>query len=318
MPVPKPKNGESQDEFVERCMGNETMKEEFPDNDQRLAVCFDSWRKEKESKAQDPYECECIECGHTMETEEHCKDVKCPECGGEMRRKERPGPGRTDDKDRVEKRVFPAEEIRVIQEGDEPTKIVGYAAVFNKMSEPMMGFREKIAPGAFKKAIKQSDARALFNHDPNIILGRQSAGTLKLKEDDRGLYMEVIPPDTQYVRDLVLSPIKRGDIKEQSFGFIIKTEEWKEESAKKEVTRTIVEVDRLFDVSPVTFPAYPDTTVALRSLEQWRNEQKASTPEPTGATPEGWEDVTSADVDKAEGDLSKLDTRLRKIEVSKL
>ena len=182
----------------------------------------------------------------------------------------------------------------------------------------MMGFREKIAPGAFKKALKSSDARALFNHDPNIILGRQSAGTLKLKEDEKGLLSEVNPPDTQYIRDVVLAPMKRGDIKEMSFGFLVKTEEWKEEKEKEFVTRTIIEVDRLFDISPVTFPAYPDTSVALRSLKEWRKENQASEPEPSEATLEGEEDVTSADADKLQERLNQLDVRLREIEISEL
>lgn len=323
MPIPKPKKNEKEDDFIERCMGNETMKEEYPDNDQRLAICYDSWRKEKggekptESKADGKYECECIECGHTLKTDEHCRDLKCPECGAEMRRKERPGPGRSETPPNYERRTMVVEELRVIEEDDQP-KITGYAAIFDKLSEPMMGFREKIAPGAFKKAIKSSDARALFNHNPDIVLGRQSAGTLKLKEDEKGLLMEVNPPNTQYIKDVVLEPIKRKDIKEQSFQFIVKTDEWTDDRDKDFVTRTIVEVARLFDVSPVTFPAYPDTSVALRSLEEWRKETERSEPDPTGPTPEGWEDVTSADVDKAQDDLHDLDVRLRKIEVSKL
>lgn len=217
----------------------------------------------------------------------------------------------------IERRCFSVEEFRVLEDDDSP-KITGYPAVFNKFSGMMWGFREKIAPGAFKSALKNSDTRGLFNHDPNIVMGRTSAKTLRLKEDDKGLFMELIPPETQLVKDMVLAPMKRGDIKEGSFGFTVKTEQWEENKEKKTVTRTIIEVDRLFDVSIVTFPAYPDTAVAVRSLEQWREEQKASEPEPPGATPEGWEDVTSADVDKSIGDLSKLDTRLRKIEVSKL
>jgi len=263
------------------------------------------------------YTCECIECGHTVETDEHCKDLECSECGGAMRRKERPGPGRMETPPGYEQRTFPIEEVRVIEDDGSP-KIIGYAAVFNKFSEPMMGFREKIAPGAFKKALKSSDARALFNHDPNIILGRQSAGTLKLKEDEKGLLSEVNPPDTQYIRDVVLAPMKRGDIKEMSFGFLVKIEEWKEEKEKEFVTRTIVEVDRLFDISPVTFPAYPDTSVALRSLKEWRKENQASKPEPSEATLEGEEDVTPADADKLQERLNQLDVRLREIEISEL
>ncbi len=143
-------------------------------------------------------------------------------------------------------------------------QITGYAAVFNSLSEDLGGFREKINPGAFASAIKKSDTVALFNHDSNIVLGRSSAGTLRLKEDKSGLHMEIDPPDTQAARDLMVS-IQRGDIKQQSFGFVVKNDSW--ETVDGEEIRTIGEVEELYDVSPVTYPAYPDTSVALRSLE---------------------------------------------------
>ena len=172
-----------------------------------------------------------------------------------------------------ETRVFQLEKLNVEERADGlGPKISGYAAVFNKRSEDM-GFIEKIRPGAFKKALKTSDARALFNHDSNYVLGRQSNNTLKIKEDKNGLWMEVDPPNTQTIRDLVLEPIKRGDIKEQSFGFIVGKDEWENldgERKDEPAIRTILEVSELFDVSPVTFPAYPDTSVALRSMEKAR------------------------------------------------
>jgi uncharacterized protein len=168
-------------------------------------------------------------------------------------------------KRKKEIRVLKTAELRIKRDGDELPKIEGYAAVFNKDSEDM-GFIERIAPGAFKKALKTSDVRALFNHDSNIILGRKSAGTLELKEDKKGLFMSVTPPDTQLIRDMVLTPIERGDITQQSFGFNIKSDEWKDMD-KDTPIRTITEVNELYDVSPVTFPAYPDTEVALRSLD---------------------------------------------------
>lgn len=162
--------------------------------------------------------------------------------------------------------------LRVIRKNDDSLpKVEGYAAVFNSDSEDM-GFIERIAPGAFKKALKTSDTRALFNHDSNIILGRTSAGTLELKEDKKGLFMSIIPPDTQLIRDMVLAPIERGDITQQSFGFTVKADEWKEIDGKTPI-RTITEIGELFDVSPVTFPAYPDTDVALRSLENIKKDQ---------------------------------------------
>ena len=173
-----------------------------------------------------------------------------------------------------ETRIFQFEKLNVEERADGMgPKITGYAAVFDKWSEDLGGFREKIRSGAFKKAIGKSDVRGLFNHDSNYVLGRQSNGTLTIKEDKNGLWMEIDPPDTQIIRDLVLAPIKRGDIKEQSFAFVIAEggDEWKNlhgEKPNEPVTRTITEVDELFDVSPVTYPAYPDTSVALRSMDK--------------------------------------------------
>jgi len=173
---------------------------------------------------------------------------------------------------KLERRTFQVSELRVVDSAGGPV-VKGHAAVFNKLSEDLGGFREKIAPGAFKQAIRNSDVRALFNHDPNFVLGRSKNKTLTLSEDKDGLYMEVVMPDTQIIRDLVLAPIRRGDIREQSFGFTVAKDgdSWEgleEDRANKPPTRTINTVARLFDVSPVTFPAYPDTDVAARSLDK--------------------------------------------------
>ncbi|MGV7223280.1 MAG: HK97 family phage prohead protease [Nitrospinales bacterium] len=171
-----------------------------------------------------------------------------------------------------ETRVFSFEKLNVEERADGMgPKITGYAAVFDKWSEDLGGFKERIQSGAFKKAIGKSDVRGLFNHDSNFVLGRQSNGTLTIKEDKNGLWMEIDPPDTQIIRDLVLAPIKRGDITQQSFGFIVGDDKWDNLNGEKKdhpATRTILEVDELFDVSPVTFPAYPDTSVALRSMDK--------------------------------------------------
>lgn len=157
-------------------------------------------------------------------------------------------------------------EMRIKAGENEPQKIVGYASKFNSLSEEMWGFREQIAPGAFTEALKKSDVRALFNHDPNYILGRQSAGTLQLTEDDVGLYYEIIPPDTQWARDITAS-IKRGDVKESSFAFSMSggVEEWDDTTIP--AVRTIRQIGELYDISPVTYPAYPSATSGVRSLE---------------------------------------------------
>lgn len=170
-------------------------------------------------------------------------------------------------KERIEHRTFAVHELRVTKKGDAPDgpkMIRGHAAVFNKDSEEMSGFVERVAPGAFGKTLKDgADVRALFNHDPNVVLGRSTSGTLRLFEDKIGLAIEIDPPDTQAARDLLVS-IERGDISQMSFGFRTVTDDWQIE--EKRTVRTLKEVE-LFDVSPVTFPAYPDTDVSARDLE---------------------------------------------------
>lgn len=152
-------------------------------------------------------------------------------------------------------------ELRVDQTEDKKPIIRGYAAVFNKLSEDLGGFKEMVAPGAFKNTITKDDIRALFNHDPNYVLGRTINGTLRLVEDDKGLAIEIDPPDTQWARDLMTS-IGRKDITQMSFGFLTLKDEWNNTDIKN-VIRKLMEA-RLFDVSMVTFPAYPQTSVKVR------------------------------------------------------
>ena len=160
---------------------------------------------------------------------------------------------------RSEYRVLDVAELRA----DEDKKIQGYAAVFNKMSEDLGGFREIIRHGAFSKTINDgADVRALLNHDTNYVLGRTTNGTLVLEEDKKGLKVDITPPDTQWARDLVVS-INRGDINQMSFGFSVVTDKWR--TKDEENIRELLEV-KLFDVSPVTYPAYPQTNVQVRDL----------------------------------------------------
>jgi len=151
-------------------------------------------------------------------------------------------------------------EFRVSDDGKH---IEGYAAVFNSLSLNMGFYYEQILPGAFKKTIQEADIRALFNHDPNYVLGRNTNGTLELNEDNHGLKVKITPPKTQWADDLKES-IKRKDISQMSFGFrVIKDDV--HENNNNDLIRDLIEV-KLFDVSPVTFPAYPQTEVSLRNL----------------------------------------------------
>ena len=151
-------------------------------------------------------------------------------------------------------------------------KIVGYGAVFESRSENLGGFTEVIEKGAFDEVLK-NDVRALFNHDPNFVLGRSMAGTLRLSVDDVGLRYEIDAPQTQTVRDLVLEPMARGDITGSSFGFSVEEDSWSE-SEDGAITRSIQKIGRLVDVSPVTYPAYPETDVALRSLNKYQESSR--------------------------------------------
>lgn len=164
-----------------------------------------------------------------------------------------------------ERRAFVLDAMRIERRDKEPSKIIGHASVFNREANIGGWFIESVAPGAFRRAIAEDDVRALFNHDPNIVLGRnraQPASTLRLAEDEVGLAIEIDPPDTQMARDLMVS-IERGDISQMSIGFRALKQEWDESGDL--LKRKLLEVE-LFDVSPVTFPAFTQTDVSVRSV----------------------------------------------------
>ena len=148
-------------------------------------------------------------------------------------------------------RASPGEELR----------LTGYAAVFNTASEDLGGFTEEIAPGAFRDNIITNDVRALWNHNPDYVLGRNKAGTLTLTEDGIGLLFDVRLPDTQWAKDLHES-VRRGDVDQCSFGFIVLEDAWRTVDGQQR--RTLKRV-QLLDVSAVTYPAYEATTLAARN-----------------------------------------------------
>jgi HK97 family phage prohead protease len=167
-----------------------------------------------------------------------------------------------------EERTFALAGVEVRTADGAPPTIVGHAAVYNRWSEDLGGFRERVLPGAFTKSLVDGDVRALFNHDPNFLLGRTKSGTLTLSDEAKGLHFEATPPDTQTIRDLVLEPMKRGDVDQCSFAFSVPAggDTWREPPQPGGLyERDLVDV-RLYDVSPVTFPAYPQTDVAVRAL----------------------------------------------------
>ena len=157
-------------------------------------------------------------------------------------------------------------EIRFLSEirakADAPV-IEGYAIRFGALSEDLGGFREFISPDA---VIEFADVRALFNHDSNYVIGRQSAGTLKLERDANGIRMEATPPETRWAQDLLVS-MRRGDINQQSFAFRLLPDGATWEDTADGWVRTLRGI-RMYDVSVVTTPAYPQTDASVRSIEQ--------------------------------------------------
>lgn len=142
----------------------------------------------------------------------------------------------------------------------------GYAARFGSVYD-MGWFTEEVGRDAFKNA-DMSDVRILFNHDPNQILGRTKSGTARVGVDEKGLWYEVdLPESANNIRDAVI----RGDIDQSSWGFYLKKDSWTKRDGSDKQHRVLEQVEVVFDASPVTFPANPDTTVAKRSLEMVQN-----------------------------------------------
>lgn len=156
----------------------------------------------------------------------------------------------------------------------ESRKVEGYASVFNSRSKDLGGFTEIIDPAAFNGVIERSDVLALLNHDQDrgvLARSRKGVGSLTLTVDERGLHYSFDAPNTALGNELV-EGLKRGDISTSSFAFTVAGEKWtKEEDGS--YLRTITQIDKLYDVSPVYNEAYEDTSVALRSLEQVRSEE---------------------------------------------
>lgn len=146
--------------------------------------------------------------------------------------------------------------------------IFGYAAVFNSRSNNLGYFVEIVKPGAFSKCLARGDdIVALLAHRTEQLLGRRSAKTLEIREDDKGLYYEAKVPDTQVGRDTITN-VKRGDLKGSSFSFGTINDRWYAETTDgvETLVRDLIDVD-VYDVGPCTFPAYEATTAEARSLQ---------------------------------------------------
>lgn len=184
-----------------------------------------------------------------------------------------------------------AAEVRAEQRDGKPV-ITGYAAVFNSRSVVMRTakgkpFVETIAPGTFAKSLTEADVRSFYNHNPGQVLGRVSAGTLRVWEDERGLRYEVTPPDTAYARDL-LELMRRGDVSGSSFTFATTDDDWKPGEGGVAVRE--LRGAHLMEVGPVSVPAYPAATANVRSLPSLDEALEAL--EARAAAPEGPPAVT--------------------------
>jgi HK97 family phage prohead protease len=167
-------------------------------------------------------------------------------------------------------RYFGDAELRVVDGPAGRPRIVGYAAIYNSLSHDLGGFREKIAPGAFSEAMNpNNEVLALMFHDPSRILGRRSAGTLNLREDPKGLYVEIDPPNTAIGNDAIEN-VRRKDINGMSFRFPRGAKDsWGREGSEN--VRTLHKCG-LMEVTLTPIPAYPGTSASLRAL--WGDDEE--------------------------------------------
>lgn len=173
----------------------------------------------------------------------------------------------------LEYRFLPLDgaEVRASGEG---RKLDGYAAVFNTEAIIWGLWREEVSPGAYSKTLQENDIRALWNHDTNIVLGRNKAGTLQLAEDKKGLRAEIDPPDNEWGRPVV-DAVQRGDVTGMSIAFRVIKEEWyNPPKDSRELPKRTIKEAKLYEVSPVTFPAFEQTSISARSVALVKTEDE--------------------------------------------
>ena len=167
-----------------------------------------------------------------------------------------------------EVRTFNVQNLELREEGDSNV-VVGYASVFNTLSNDLGNFKEIISPDAFEGRLND-DVRFLINHE-GLPLARTTNDTLKLTTDETGLRYEAKVANTSLGRDL-LELMRNGTINQSSFAFVVDDDSWEVKDGVN--VRTINKVSRLYDVSAVTYPAYEEASVALRSMDEWKKEQQ--------------------------------------------
>lgn len=194
--------------------------------------------------------------------------------------------------------------LRVESRADGGKTITGYAAVFYRPGDPGTEYRvfddlvERILPGAFDQVLREGETVGLFNHNRNVVLGRRSAGTLRLSVDATGLRYEIDAPDRQDAKDLIVS-LERHDVTGSSFSFLLGDNSrvvWVEEG--NTTIRELHQVSAVPDVGPVTFPAYEGTTAAVRAVGEL---------EPVKAERDAWRAVRRS---ASEAEALQLDLEL--------
>lgn len=180
--------------------------------------------------------------------------------------------------------VTTSPDVEIRENDDKSASLVGYAAVYNKLSVDLGGFVERIEPGAFDEALAElPDVPARVQHQGGLsTIGRTKNGTLKLESNSRGLKYTAKLPNTNAGRDIA-ELVKRGDIDKSSFAFTLRgdpstAQAWNWEASPP--VRTLKRLN-LHDVSPVDGPAYPDTSVSARTLEAAKAERDKQRPSPT-------------------------------------
>lgn len=196
-----------------------------------------------------------------------------------------------------EKRSFKEKELRVARSESGPVVIEGYAIVYDSWTD-IGWFDEMVVRGAASNALKNSDVRALIDHDPSLIVGREGVN-LTLTEDERGVFMRLTEPSVKSARfDQLAADVEAGLITGQSYAFTAKEDRWTARADEDREKREILEIGELFDVSLVTYPAYPDTTAAKRSRDTAISEERY---QKNGATPEYDEELELLTIITAEG-----------------
>lgn len=354
MPLPEPKAGENQDEWLKRCMGDPVMVSEFEDEAQRYAVCLSLWEKEGDRDMNCVEERKALPIHHTEtsdgpwdgprneanlrndgdadyyrqayawvdpdlnpDTKRAYKfihheisadgdvgpaNIKACQIGIAVLNGARGGAD-IPDSDRegvwehlaahlrdaglepaplsrsahpdidsligdLEIRSWNRGELRLLEPRNEESigTLVGYPAIpYGTWSDDLGGFVERINPSALDRTLERHDVVCCRDHQDYLILGRVSAGTLRLQNvRTRGLCYECDLPGASYAQDLVVS-IRRGDVVGNSFRFLAVRDKWSGPGSDGLARREILEME-LYEVGPVTIPAYPSTSLSLRSL----------------------------------------------------